>query len=503
MKLLFSFILCFLTMVLTPNVSALTQEDIEFLEKNDLGTRKVMLHTDVWGVKPSKLDQDIPPYKGQKNSLIDWSNSDSNDWLDFDYWKLTREARDKYADWKIRLRDSSHREIIGKVIQCLGRCESRRETGRTPVQTGSIIKEGDEFVTEKDSAAWLLLIDGSLVRLSALSSISIFEVNVLKEKFFFNFRLNFGHIYFQQRRIGKFKTIDLAETDQSMLPLLLKNANREYCMRQDFQVLNDEQQMTYVLEDNPGHVTQYNFLNEHIQENKEAIQKWDTEVFFFTPNGTFLLKNPIFHAFYEELSETRFYLTDEIQEFESEDKRKASGKVTYRGYTNENANEIPINQWVAVDPTGSGLIKRQEMEEKIRPIEYFVKRIPSVQCAREIYLKQMSSFMWNDFDNRKLAVDYGYRLWDEEKELRLRKKFLISFVRRSETTNLRSLKKLFADQELHDFDQRYYMRSVRDTISQLKNLRDNDREVVKELNEAEYYLWVLKNGKNFTPTYSR
>lgn len=497
------FLLGLCTLLFPSSILALTQEDIEFMQKNNISGNKIMLHTDVWGVKPSKLDQDIPPYKGQTNSLIDWMNNDSNDWLDFDYWKLTREARDKYEDWKIRLRDSSHREVIGKVIQCLGRCESRRETGKTPVQTGSKIKEGDEFVTEANSSAWLMLIDGSLIRISAESSISIFEVNILKQKFFFNFRLNFGHIYFQQRRLGKFKTIDLAETDQSMLPLLLKEANRENFMRQDFQLLKDDQQMTYVLEDNPGHVTQYKFLNQLIQTNKEEAMKWETEVFFFTPNATFLLKNPIFHAFYEELSETRFFLTDDIEEFDSEDKRTASGQVTYRGYTNENANEIPKNKWVAVNPKGSGLIRKENMAKLIRPIEFFVKRIPSIHCAREIYFAQSSSFIWNEFDDRSLAVKYGYRLWDEETELKLRKKFLITFVRRSETTNLRSLQKLFGEQELHDFDQRYYIRSVRDTLTSLKNLRDNDREVVKELTEAEYYLWVLKNGKKFIPTYSR
>ena len=489
--------------VFTQSVLALTEEDIEFMRKNNMSANKIMLHTDVWGVKPSKFNQDVEPYKGQTNSLIDWMNNDPNDWLDFDYWKLTREARDKYEDWKIRLRDASHREVVGKIIQCLGRCESRRETGRTPVQTGSTIKEGDELVTEKDSSAWVVMIDGSLVRISPQSSISIFEVNVLENKMFLNFRLNFGHIYFQHRRVGKFETQDLAETDQSMLPLLIKEANREHFMRKDFQILNDEDQMTYVLEENPGHVTQYKFLNSKIQNNKDEIKKWESEVFFFTPNATFLLKNPIFHAFYEELSETRIFLTNDIPGFKTSDEREASGKVTYRGYRNKSANNIPLDKWLAIDPSGKGLIGKASMADKIKPIELFVKRIPSIHCARELFFENISKFMWNDFDKKSLAVKYGYRLWDEKTELNLRKKFLISFVRRSETTNLKSLKKLFADQELHDFDDRYYIRSVRDSLAQLKSLRDKDREVVKELNEAEYYLWVLKNGQRFIPTYSR
>lgn len=482
---------------------ALTSEDIQFIEKNELTNTKIMFHADEWGVKPSKLDLDIPPYKGQTKSLIDWQDKDPNDWLALDYWKLTREARDKYEDWKIRLRDSSHREIIGKVIQCLGRCESRRETGQTPVQTGSVIKEGDEFITTEDSYAWIMLIDGSVIRLSAVSSISIFEVNILEKKIFFNFRLNFGHIYFQQRRLGKFETIDLAETDQALLPLLLKEANREHFMRQDFQLLDDDDQLSYVLEKNPGHVTQYKFLNDNLEKNKEDISKWETEVFFFTPNGTFLLKNPIFHAFYEELSQTQFFLTDKISGFKQDDERKSSGQVTFRGYTNENANKIPLDQWVAVNPQGTGLVRSNSMVDDIKPVDFFVKRIPSIHCAREIYFEKIGSFIWTEFDKRDLAVKWGYRLWDEEKELKLRKKFLISFVRRSETTNLKSIKKLFADREIHGFDQRYYIRSVRDTLSNLKNLRDNDREVVKELNEAEYYLWTLKNGSKFIPTYSR
>ena len=467
---------------------------------------KILLHTDKWGIKPSELDQDAPPYKGQTNSLIDWALLDPNEWLDIDYWKMTRRARDTYADWKIRLRDSSHKEIVGKVIQCLGDCISSNEKGSTPVQAGSLILEGDELVNKKDAVLWVYLVDGSIARLSSESSFSVFEVNVMSNKIFYNIRMNYGHIYFQHRRIGKYKEYDLAETDQSMLPLLIKEANREHFMRQDFKLLDDQDQLNYVLEENPGYVTQYKELNKLLSQDIDKYLKWETEVFVFTANATFKLNNPVFHLFYEDLSQSKIFLTDRIHGFDAheKDKRKSSGMLSFRGYRNEEAATIPVDQWMSVDAEGKSQGRDFEMKKKIRPIDFFVKRIPSIHMARELYLNKISNFLIDDFDKEKLAVKYGYRLWDTNKEMRLRLKYLISYVRRSETTNLRSMKKLFKDELIeHGFDQRYYIRSVNDSLAALKNLRDYNREVVKELNEAEYYLWTLKYGKKFIPTYSR
>jgi len=484
----------------------LTKDDMEFMQANGIQGTKILLHTDQWGVKPSELDRDIQPYKGQANSLIDWKSLDPNEWLDISYWKLTREARDTYEDWKIRLRDSSHRETVGKIIQCLGQCISSRETGSTPITSGSKIIEGDEIVTEKDSAAWIYLVDGSIVRLSSESSFSIFEINIIKKKVFFNMRLNSGHLYFQHRRLGKYKTIDLAQTDLSMFPLLIKEANREHFMRSDHQLLDDQNQMTYVLEENPGYVTQYKHLNKELKSNADRLMEWESEIFLFTPNASFILKNPIFHVFYEALSDTKIYLTDKIEEFEPSEleKRETKAMVSFRGYRNEKASELKLDQWYGIDSEGKTLSKVFDMDNKIKPINHFIKRIPSIHIAREIFLEKNSQFLFNDFDKEKLAINYGYRLWDASKEHRPRLKFLISYVRRSETTNLRSMNKLFAkDLKIHGFDKRYYMRSVTDSIAALKSLRDYNREVVKELTEAEYYLWTLKYGQNFIPTYSR
>jgi hypothetical protein len=313
-------------------------------------------------------------------------------------------------------------------------------------------------------------------------------------------------LYFQHRRVGEFEKFDLAETDQSVLPLLIKEANREHFMRQDFKLLKDQDQLNYVLEENPGYVTQYKELNNHLNQHIDKYVGWETEVFIFSANATFKLNNPIFHAFYEDLSDAKIYLTNTIHGFKphAKEKRKSSGMLSFRGYKNEQAANIPLDQWMSVDAKGRTQGRDSNMQDKIKPIDFFVKRIPSIHVARELYLKQLSRFLIDEFDKEKLAVQYGYRLWDEEKELKLRLKFLISYVRRSETTNLRSMKKLFKDElKPHGFDQRYYIRSVKDSIAALKSLRDYNREVVKELNEAEYYLWTLKYGQNFIPTYSR
>src|SRR5690606_4233162 len=101
-------------------------------------------------------------------------------------------------------------------------------------QYRSRIHEGDEIVTDKNSMAWVMLIDGTLLRISPNSSISFNDVNLSKQQTQFFMRLNYGHVYIQPRFSGKFEAQDMAETDGAFLPLLEKTANREFYMIQEY-----------------------------------------------------------------------------------------------------------------------------------------------------------------------------------------------------------------------------------------------------------------------------
>lgn len=481
----------------TLSAMAFDKSELDFMRENNMLEQEVLLHEDEWAVKPLNTE-DIPRYKGQGKSLVDWEELDVNTWLDFRAWKMRREERDEKSNWRRQLRDLSLQEVVGKVIQCRNRCSVYAGDGNSSASFGGVLKEGDEFATGADSYAWILLADATLVRISPETSLSFLEVNFSTEKAFFSIRLNHGHAYFQQRRLGIFPKQDRPETDLAMYPLLVKEANREFFARQEFRQMKPGQKLLYELEDNPGHVSQYKVLNEMLEEQKERAQKGETEIFLFTANASFLVENPNFHVFRQTAGETWIKLNRKIQGLAEEDSRRQKAVAFFRGYKNKKEQEIEFNLWHAMNPEGEELVAKHPLKG-MGMLDYFATRIPSVHLAREILLKKNFPFFFKDRKEEILARDSGYRLWEKE-ELSRRKEFLKEYTRRMETTNLRSLAKVFSGRKGEGFGKRHYQEAMSRTLMALKDARGYNKEIVKESDNAEYYLWILKNADSFLPT---
>ncbi|MBC74496.1 MAG: hypothetical protein CME64_00615 [Halobacteriovoraceae bacterium] len=464
---------------------------------------EILLHVDEWGVKP-KNDLEVLKYKGQERSTVDWENIDENTWLDFNKWKEQLKVKESTPDWKLKLKESQYSELVGRVIQCLNACRKYSKSGGSTAQYTSEIHEGDEISTGMHSYAWVFLRDGSIMRISPRTSISFLEVNLSEEKVFFLARLNHGHVYFEQRKIGKFPMVNKPETDMGMYPLLEKKANRSYFARKEYQDLTPKQRLLYTLEQNPGHVSQYLELNRSLERGKSAFLKRSTEFFIFTANATFLMQNPIFHLFHETSGETYVKLNESIDHLNLTDTRTTAGEVYFRGYNNKSFQKLPTQKWLTVDPEGLS-IEDLENSELVRPVEYFVKRIPSIHLARERFLEKNSPFMFMEsLDEKPLANLHGLRLWNNGKEeLELRKKYLFERIRRVETTNLRSIKKVFKNSRQRGFTRDFYTEALSRTLMALKNLNNYNSQVVKETTETEYYLWILNNAEDFMPAYFR
>src|SRR5690606_25535426 len=97
---------------------------------------------------------DMEPLKGQSYSLIPWSRLDPSEWLDINKWLIGRSLKDKYPDWKLRLRYEEQQELMGKVLSCKGTCPIYRGTMAANGRALSRLQEGDEIRTQKDSVAW-------------------------------------------------------------------------------------------------------------------------------------------------------------------------------------------------------------------------------------------------------------------------------------------------------------------------------------------------------------
>lgn len=480
---------------------ALDKSDFSFLKENNMLDWEVRLHSeDEWEVSEPK-ESEFKAYRGQGRSLVKWDDLDANKWLDFNHWKEQRSKLDKMDNWRKELRDLSHSEIVGKVIQCLRNCRSLTGEGGAKVQYGSKLKEGDEFRTGVDSYAWIYLVDGSIMRVSPESSISFIEVNISQKSVYLAARLNYGHIYSQSRRVGKFKTRDLAETDLALYPLFLKNANRENFARMEYQNIREDLKNLYNLERNPGHVGQYRELNRLIAQDAKEFQRLDSDFFLFTPNASFSFKNANFHVFYETMGKT-WVKMPYLNDFMDEDSRKVSGEAGRRGHVNKTMSSMELGRWYQMDKEGANFVPRRA-PKRFDILEHFVKRVPSVQIAREIYLREMSLFLKEKVTPKELAKNYGYRLWDQKKELDKRAWYVKEYVRRVETTNLKSMKKVFANASPKGLTPSYYSEALKRSIDSLKDLRDIDMAKVRETTEAEYYLWILKHGKEFLPSYFR
>lgn len=463
---------------------------------------------DLWKVNESKIDLAAKKVTGQSSSFIDWENSQTEELLNFDYWRLQRQERDKNPKWKTKLRDSKLIEPVGKLIQCVKICKIYRGVNAHFASYLSNIYEGDELQTHKDSYTWILLIDGTLMRLSPNSSITFNEINISKKKIFHFYRLNYGHIHWQHRQLGTIATQNMLETDQVFLPLMVKQANREYFQRKHYQKLSDEERMNFEITNNQGHIDQYQKLNEYLQENKEIALKKNSQVFISTPNVTILATNPIFDLFYEEGSKSFLRKLNKVSGLEDIAEYSKDFKVYFRGYSNRSDKEIQDNVWYEIDKSGKDLSENSDLNETFSRLDLLIKRIPSIQLAREIMLRKYYPYIFfpkQKITSELLATEYSARLWDDEfeNELNLRLKFLIEYSRRVETTNLSSINRFYEARQHQSFDKSYTQFAFDMYLRFLKFKKTNHYRLVKEMTDAQYYAWMLRYGQKSISADSR
>ena len=101
-----------------------------------------------------------------------------------------------------------------------------------------------------------------------------------------------------------------------------------------------------------------------------------------------------------------------------------------------------------------------------------------------------------ELGEEKLALEYGYRLWDSqrENELKDRAEFVKEYVRRTETTNLKTISHIFRNTPLVGYNFKYIARAMKDHYIKLKKRFKEANLVVREMNDTEYYIWLIKNG---------
>jgi hypothetical protein len=477
-------------------VDLYSESDAEFFSKAHGGqsfTPDEYHQKESWRVRPEQVEVDLPlPNKGQGFSIIPWSTLDAEEWFSVKNWIIEREIKDKTPDWKIGLRQKNHQELMGKILQCRGTCSVYRGTSKANVQFLSQIFEGDELITENNSVAWIFLLDGSLMRVSPRSSISFHEINISKTEIFILSRLNEGHLFWHPRKKMSFIPDLGAETDSLSLPLLVREANQQYFERKIFHSQNDLERVHEVinLEDDAVE-TQFKTLNE-IKDDNDRFLTIPTKLMMVFPNGTLVAKEVSFDLVYLLGGESYFK------------KRSSSSSDVFslflRGYLATEEIKDLDHQWYLVSPTGRTYSKMEDVHGPLQVLELLTKRIKTIELAREIWVKEFSVPLLKLISlPEKMAQTYGHTVWGQELEKRYQ--FLVDYTRRIETTNLGSIEKLLTKLEGQEkkgpiqLSEDLYSTSLNHYLLGLKSRYDSKKMRVKEMNDLQYYVWILKNGK--------
>jgi hypothetical protein len=451
------------------------------------------LHESDWKVTEASAEIDLTePNKGQGHSIIPWSTQDPEDWLSINTWLLERDIKDKNPEWKIRLRQADLKELAGKILQCKGECEVYRGSNKARVQHLSRILEGDEIRVGKDSMAWIFMMDGSLMRLSSDTSVSINEINFGKSELFILARLNHGHIFWHPRSKKEYPLELSPETDSLALPLRVRESNQQFFERSIFQEQKDDGHLAEIIELDDRAIRQQIKSINSLKEATNPQMTLGTRVMIVTPNSTIVSKEVSFDYYF--LSGGKSYFKKRNSEAGEE------FSLYLRGYTDTLVNPISETVWHEVEANGRSFSQLSDAPGPLQVVELLTKRIKTVELAREIWTKEFTVPMMAIRSNpEQLAREFGYTSWGDELEKRFA--FLVEYTRRIETTNLRSIENLLVKLEgkgqliKRELSDDQYRASLNHYLLGLKSRYDKKKMRVREMNDLQYYVWILKNGK--------
>lgn len=395
-----------------------------------------------------------------RHSALSWENLNIDQWLDFDEWKVQRKYRDSHPFWKREKQINLLRESIGRVMACEGKCELSAAKDSYKVQSRSIVREGDEFSTGKNSYAWIFLFDGSLLRISPDTSVSFNEINISQGSFFYYIRLNFGHVYVKSRTHENL--VGLRETD-TIFNKYLKKLDKNLS---DFNEVNYTDYVKSFLSMEKKVSNKLSRLEESMKQNDSWLRK-KTYFLFVTSNISFYLKSPIGHIYNEFGQET-------LYKFSSFEK----GMSFLRGYGPLITESIPLNDVYKVDRKGKSQFPFKESFFNFT--NKLVERPYSVYGIREQWLKKYSKNLHNQRLNQEFYLTkLNYRLWSgygQNSRLSKRVNHLIRYTRKLETSHLTRVRRYFKRrgikaEVIEKFPRTYFGKAI-DHFAQSLDYRD-------------------------------
>ncbi len=437
-------------------------------------------------------------FYGQSHSLIPWSELRPNDWLDLNKWKDQSALKDSEPRWRQNLRERGLIERVGYGLECVGTCRVIRDEGAAKLSFRSSLLEGDELVTDADSYAWIFLLDGTMVRISPETSVTFKEINISAQTIFHHARLNYGHALWLSRQEQTFSENNLKETDALFLPLDYFDANWFVPTPQ----IDNSKYYVDVPEARPV-LKQYQRLNKLITENNEWAKGKQSVLFLVMTNATILVHAPMLEAIALP-GNASFIKNRASKEMGIESERETSAYAYLRGFDNTAQEVLETAQWYQVDARGRDLSPATNGQD-FSVAEYLTMRIPTINVARELMLKNYSPFVFDQsLDQNSLALEHGYRMWHgdiESGEIKQRFDFILEYARRLETTLMvemdkynRLLQERDEPVKTYEWSNRYYLRAI-DAYA-LEDGQQGVKTIQGEvLNSTTNPLWKIMHAK--------
>jgi hypothetical protein len=227
-------------------------------------------------------------------------------------------------------------------------------------------------------------------------------------------------------------------------------------------------------------------------EKNNSIDIPPSHAMVITPNGTFYTNGAKFDLFYNLGGEAHF-----------KHRTVPSGSVIFqaRGYLNTETKILEKEKWYSVSPNGREINENNSPTTELQIAELMTKRIRSIELARELWIEKYSApILSSRFKHDIFNSQYGYNFWSIDR-FNQRTNFLFEYSRRVETTHLRSIENLNerlaikGELKLKSPSEGLYQASLNHYLLGLKKRYSNKKMQVREMNDVQYYVWILKNGK--------
>ncbi|HAZ14421.1 MAG: hypothetical protein A2X86_19515 [Bdellovibrionales bacterium GWA2_49_15] len=375
----------------------------------------------------------------QPKSFIRWEKIDTESWLNFQDWKHESALKDLNPKWRTNRQDLALQETIGRVIHCIGLCRIYRGEGFANVQFRSRFQEGDEIVTMQNSYMWIVLLDGTMVRISPESSVTLKEINLSTKEVFYHVRLNAGQIIWLSRKLTAPPIKADRETDPLFYPLPLYTANKST----DKVPVQEGQLFNSLISPSPA-FAQAIRLRDFMTKNTLYMKNKKSKTFLVMPNGT-VRGEALSGEFVVLLGDKSMMkiFPDSLHYDEGAGPLVEVPAPTffYRGHENTTTESLEKGKWYVIDPKGRSLADLPEEEQKTMGLgEFFVSQIPTLMLVREMMMQQYTKPLFSLPPTLDLYGGWQYRMWNrpllKDDELKKREEFLIEYTRREETTGL-------------------------------------------------------------------